>query len=118
MNPLATLGIGLGNALGGALIGDIFQGATNQRQLEQNQKLLDMQSKANKDMYDYQLNKQKEFATDMSYKWQIEHTQQQRLAVTLGDTETAKQLRRNFTRLLISLQYVGCCIAISTVILT
>ena len=47
-----------------------------------------------------------------------EHTQQQRLAVTLGDTETAKQLRRNFTRLLISLQYVSCCIAISTVILT
>jgi len=47
-----------------------------------------------------------------------EHTQQQRLTVTLGDTETAKQLRCNFTRLLISLQYVSCCIAISTVILT
>ena len=72
MTPLATLGIGLGNALGGALIGDIFQSGANQRQLEQNQKLLDMQSKANKDMYDYQLNKQKEFATDMSYSWQIE----------------------------------------------
>ena len=72
MGPLATLGIGLGNALGGALIGDIFQGGANQRQLEQNQKLLDMQSKANKEMYDYQLNKQKEFATDMSYSWQIE----------------------------------------------
>lgn len=72
MNPLQILGIGLGQSIGGALIGDIFQDKANSRQLEQNQKLLDMQSKANKDMYEFQLNQQKKFATDMSYSWQIE----------------------------------------------
>ena len=55
----------------GSLLGGIGQDRRNEKQLAQQDKLLGIQSKWNKDMYDYQQQKQIEMANALGSKWQV-----------------------------------------------
>ena len=75
----------------GSLLGGIGQNWRNQKQLEQQDKLLGIQSKWNKDMYDYQTQKQIEMANSLGSKWQVQQLKDAGLSVGLMSSKGGLQ---------------------------
>lgn len=75
----------------GSLLGGIGQNRRNEKQLEQQDKLLGIQSKWNKDMYDYQQQKQIEMANALGSKWQVEQLKNAGLSVGLMSSKGGLQ---------------------------
>lgn len=75
----------------GSLLGGIGQINRNRNQLEQQDKLLGIQSKWNKDMYDYQQGKQIEMANTLGAKWQVQQLKDAGLSVGLMSSKGGLQ---------------------------
>lgn len=75
----------------GSLLGGIGQNRRNEKQLEQQDKLLGIQSKWNKDMYDYQQQKQIEMANALGSKWQVQQLKDAGLSVGLMSSKGGLQ---------------------------
>ena len=75
----------------GSLLGGIGQNRRNEKQIEQQDKLLGIQSKWNKEMYDYQSQKQIEMANTLGAKWQVQQLKDAGLSVGLMSSKGGLQ---------------------------
>ena len=83
MIDIAAIGGGLLSQGLGGLVGGLFQNNANNKQLEQQSKLMDLQAFYNRQMLDYQNERAFDLANRMSYKWQVEQMKKAGLNVGL-----------------------------------
>ena len=81
MIDIAAIGGGLLSQGLGGLVGGLFQNSANNKQFEQQSKLMDLQAWHNRQMLDYQNDKAFDMANKMSYAWQVEQMKKAGLSV-------------------------------------